>query len=152
MASEGIMFIKASVDRFAKVATTNGVEVSVSTPPSYVIKTLQNKLIESWKSWWSNSNTGLQVKSFFPKPSLDINPYSSYVTQFLTNHDPFVSYLHGFKLKTTPNCLCVSVGDVDHYVFTCHLTKDFHSVSSSQNAKNNPISNLLLEILPCTLN
>ncbi|GFW35560.1 hypothetical protein TNCV_2462021 [Trichonephila clavipes] len=34
----------ASVDHFAKVATSNGVEVSVPTPHSYVIKILQNKL------------------------------------------------------------------------------------------------------------
>ncbi|GFT56065.1 uncharacterized protein TNCV_76101 [Trichonephila clavipes] len=78
-------------DHFAKVATANGVEVSAA-PRSYAIKTLQIKLIEDWESWWSNSNTGLRVKSFFPKPSLDINPHSSYVTQFLTNHGPFVSY------------------------------------------------------------
>ncbi|GFV17714.1 RNase H domain-containing protein [Trichonephila clavipes] len=122
-------------DHFAKVATTNGVEVSVPVSSSYVIKTLQNKLIEDWESWWPNSNTGLRVKSFFPKPSLDINPHSSYVTQFLTNHDPFVSYLHRFNLKTTPNCLCGSVGDADHYVFTCPLTKNFHLVSPSQNTK-----------------
>ncbi|GFW52892.1 uncharacterized protein TNCV_2394711 [Trichonephila clavipes] len=118
-------------NHFAKVATTNSVEVSVPTSRSYVIKTLHNKLIEDWESWWSNSNTG----SFFPKPSFDINPHSSYVTQFLPNHGPFVSYLHRFKLKTTPNCLCGSVGDPDHYVFACPLTKDFHLVSPSQNAK-----------------
>ncbi|GFW06430.1 RNase H domain-containing protein [Trichonephila clavipes] len=122
-------------DHFAKVSTPNGIEVSVPTPRSYVIKTLQNKLIKDWDSWWSNSNTGLRVKSFFPKHSLDINPHSSYVTQFLTNHGPFVSYLHRFKLKTTPKCLCGSVGDADHYVFACPLTKDFHLVSPSQNAK-----------------
>ncbi|PRD34349.1 UNVERIFIED_CONTAM: hypothetical protein NCL1_14962 [Trichonephila clavipes] len=72
--------------------------------------------IALWESWWSNYNTGLRSKSFFPLPSLDINPHSSYVTQFLTNHGPFVSYLHRFKLKATPNCLRGSVGDADHYL------------------------------------
>ncbi|GFX26977.1 uncharacterized protein TNCV_1841491 [Trichonephila clavipes] len=86
-----------------------------------------------------------------PKPSLDMNPHSSYVTRFLTSHDPFVSYLFRFKLKTTTNCLCGSVGDADHYVFACPLTNDFHSVSPSQNAKK-PGSNLSLETLPSTLN
>ncbi|GFU11454.1 hypothetical protein TNCV_1983641 [Trichonephila clavipes] len=38
-------------DHFAKVATANGVEVSVPAPRSYVIKTLQNKLIKDWESW-----------------------------------------------------------------------------------------------------
>ncbi|GFQ99470.1 RNase H domain-containing protein [Trichonephila clavata] len=112
-------FFNDIADHFAKVATTNGVEVGVPAPRSYVMKILQNKLIEDWESLFSNSDTGLRVKSFFPKPSLDINPYSSYVTQFLTNHGPFVSYLHRFKLKATPNCLCASVGDADHYVFAC---------------------------------
>ncbi|GFV45405.1 hypothetical protein TNCV_5055991 [Trichonephila clavipes] len=63
-------------DHFAEVATTNGVEVNVPTPHSYVIQFLQNKSIVNWESRWSNSNTGLRVKSFFAKPSLDINPYS----------------------------------------------------------------------------
>ncbi|GFX85275.1 uncharacterized protein TNCV_2675501 [Trichonephila clavipes] len=103
------------------------------------------------ESWWSNSNTGLRVKSFFPKPSLNINPHSNYVTQFLTNHSPFVSYLHRFKLKTTLSCLCGCVGDADHHVFACPLTMDFHFDSPSQNAKK-PGSNLSLEILPSTLN
>ncbi|GFW77702.1 RNase H domain-containing protein [Trichonephila clavipes] len=126
---------KLSRNHFAKLANTNCVDVSVPAPRSYVIKTLQNKLIEDWESWWSTSKTGLRVKSFFSKPSLDINPHSSYVTQFLTNHSPFVSYLHRLKLKTTPNCLRGSVADADHYVFACPLTKDFHLVSPSQNAK-----------------
>ncbi|GFV23543.1 RNase H domain-containing protein [Trichonephila clavipes] len=122
------------LNHFAKVATANGVEVSVPAPRSYVIKTLQNKLIGGWESWWSNSNTGLRVKFFFPN-SFDIYPHSSYVTQFLTNHGPFVSYLYRFKLKTFPTCLCSCVGDADHYVFAYPLTKDFHLVSPSQNAK-----------------
>ncbi|GFU11196.1 hypothetical protein TNCV_406321 [Trichonephila clavipes] len=37
-------------NHFAKVATTNGVEVSVPVPHSYAIKFLQNKLIEDWES------------------------------------------------------------------------------------------------------
>ncbi|GFX74109.1 uncharacterized protein TNCV_490731 [Trichonephila clavipes] len=122
-------------DHFAEVATINGVQVSFLSPRSYVIKTLQNKLIEDWESWWSNSNTGLRDKFFFPKSSFDINLHSSYVTQFLTKHAPFVSFLHRLKLKTTPNCLYGSVGVAAYYVFSCPLTKDFHWVSPSQNTK-----------------
>ncbi|GFS51831.1 RNase H domain-containing protein [Trichonephila clavipes] len=118
--------VVVTTDHFAEVTTTNGVEVSVPPPRSYVIKMLKNKLIEDWESWSSNSNTGLRVKSYCPKPSLDINLHSSCVTHFLTNHLPFVCYLHRFKLKATPDCLCGSVGDADHYVFACPLTKDFH--------------------------
>ncbi|GFV60198.1 uncharacterized protein TNCV_1924401, partial [Trichonephila clavipes] len=117
------------------VATTNGVGVSVPAPSSYVIKFLQNKLIQDCESWCSNSNTGLRVKLYFPRHILDISPHSSYVTQFLTNQGPFASYLHRFKLKPTTNCLCGSVGDANHYVFVRPLTKDFHLVSPPQNAK-----------------
>ncbi|GFU91999.1 hypothetical protein TNCV_192481 [Trichonephila clavipes] len=66
-------FFGSEIDHFS--TTTNGVEVSVPTPRSYVINFLQNKLIEVWESWWSNSNTGLKFKSFFPNPNLDINPH-----------------------------------------------------------------------------
>ncbi|GFU04146.1 uncharacterized protein TNCV_862921 [Trichonephila clavipes] len=140
-----------SFHHFAKVASADGVEVRVPAPRSYVIKTFQNKLIEDWESWWSNSNTGLRVKSFFPKPSLDINAHSSYVTQFLTNRGPFVSYLHHFKLKTTPGCLCGSVGDADHYVFAC-LWLRISIWSLHLKMLKKPGSNLSLEILPFTLN
>ncbi|GFU07578.1 hypothetical protein TNCV_2225521 [Trichonephila clavipes] len=71
-------------DHFAEIATTNDVEVSVPAPLSYVIKTLQNKLVEDWESWWLNSYTGLRVKFFFPKPNLDINPHST-VTLLILN-------------------------------------------------------------------
>ncbi|GFU89941.1 hypothetical protein TNCV_2438281 [Trichonephila clavipes] len=47
----------------------------------------------------------------------------------------FAAYMYRFKLKTTVNCLCGSVGDSDNYVFACPLIKDFHLVSPSQNAK-----------------
>ncbi|GFY12356.1 uncharacterized protein TNCV_284591 [Trichonephila clavipes] len=106
--------------------------MSVPAPRSYVIKSLQNKLIQDWESWWSNSNTGLRVKSFFPKPSLDISPHPSYVTQFLTNHSQFIFYLHLFKLKATPNCLCGFVGDTLTIMYS-HVP--LHLVSPSQNAK-----------------
>ncbi|GFQ89309.1 hypothetical protein TNCT_254101 [Trichonephila clavata] len=90
-------FFNDIADHFAKVATTNGVEVSVPAPSA--LMSLQNKLIERS----SNSNNGLRVKSFIPKPSLEINLHSSYISHFLTNHGPFVSYLHRFKLKATSN-------------------------------------------------
>ncbi|GFX97627.1 uncharacterized protein TNCV_2841871 [Trichonephila clavipes] len=76
----------------------------------------------------------MHVKSM-AVPSPPVGVAWNYVTQFLTNDGPFVSYLHRFKLKTTLNCLCGSVGDADHFVFACPLTKDFHLVSPSQNAK-----------------
>ncbi|GFU78473.1 RNase H domain-containing protein [Trichonephila clavipes] len=139
-------FCNDIADHFAKVATTNGAEVSVPDHRSYVIKTLQNKLIEDWVvelSWWSNSNAGLRVKFYFPKPSLDNNPYSSYVTQFLTSHVSFVSYLHRIKLKTTPSRLCGSIGDADHYVLACPLTKDFYLVSPHLKMLKRPGFNLL---------
>ncbi|PRD33582.1 UNVERIFIED_CONTAM: hypothetical protein NCL1_17243 [Trichonephila clavipes] len=74
------------------------------------------KLTEDRENWWSNTNTGLRVKFFLPKPSLEINPHSSYVTQLFTNHETFVSYWHGLKSKATANRLYSSVGDVDHYL------------------------------------
>ncbi|GFU67981.1 hypothetical protein TNCV_2823241 [Trichonephila clavipes] len=98
---------------FAEVATANGVEVSVPAPCSYVFKTLQNKLRTGRVGGQTlllvyESNPGPSPVN--PKPSLDINPHSSYVTQFLTNHGQFVSYSHRFKLKTTPNCFCGLLG------------------------------------------
>ncbi|GFV23942.1 RNase H domain-containing protein [Trichonephila clavipes] len=115
------------LDYFAKVATTNGVEVSVPTPHSYVNQFLQNKFIEDW----TNSNTGLRVEPFFPQTQFR-SPFQLLHTIL---NKPFVSELHRFKLKAAPNCRWGSVGDADHYAFACPLTKDFHLVSPSQNAK-----------------
>ncbi|GFW75129.1 adhesion G-protein coupled receptor G4 [Trichonephila clavipes] len=68
-----------------------------------------------------------------------------FVTEFLTNHGPFVSNLHHFKLKT-PNCLWGSLGDADHYVFACSLTKDFHLVSPSQNTKKALFQSIIIAV------
>ncbi|GFS61682.1 hypothetical protein TNCV_4313161 [Trichonephila clavipes] len=53
---------------FAKVATTNDVEVDDPAPSSYVIKILQNKLIEDWESWLSNLILVSESNPSFPNP------------------------------------------------------------------------------------
>ncbi|GFS99035.1 putative 115 kDa protein in type-1 retrotransposable element R1DM [Trichonephila clavipes] len=122
-------------DFYAKQAVYDGEVFSVLAPRSFLSNSLNKFILESfWTSSWNVCNTGLRVKRFFNNPKLNILPISKYLVHFLTNHGPFPAYLHRFNLLPSPNCLCGSPGDADHYVFHCPFTSDHHLVNPSPNA------------------
>ncbi|GFW51159.1 putative 115 kDa protein in type-1 retrotransposable element R1DM [Trichonephila clavipes] len=121
-------------DFYAKQAVYDGEVFSVPAPRSFLSSSLNKFILESWTSSWNDCNTGLRVKRFFNNPKLNILPISKYLVHFLTNHGPFPAYLHRFNLLPSPNCLCGSPGDADHYVFHCPFTSDHHLVNPSPNA------------------
>ncbi|GBM82323.1 hypothetical protein AVEN_128752-2 [Araneus ventricosus] len=43
-----------------------------------------------------------------------------------TGHGHFPAYSHRFHLSNSPSCSCGQLGDADHYIFDCTLTKEFH--------------------------
>ncbi|GBL78305.1 hypothetical protein AVEN_56699-1 [Araneus ventricosus] len=49
-------------------------------------------------------------------------------------HEPLVTYLHMFSLRSHDCCVCSDKGDPDHYATDCPLTKPFHFIK--QIAKN----------------
>ncbi|GFS61554.1 putative 115 kDa protein in type-1 retrotransposable element R1DM [Trichonephila clavipes] len=112
----------------------DGEVFSIPAPRSFLSSSLNKFILESWTSSWNGCNTGLRVKRFFNNPKLNILPISKYLVHFLTNHGPFPAYLHRFNLLPSPNCLCGSPGDADHYVFHCLFTSDHHLVNPSPNA------------------
>ncbi|GFV47932.1 putative 115 kDa protein in type-1 retrotransposable element R1DM [Trichonephila clavipes] len=121
-------------DFYAKQAVYACEVFSVPAPRSFLSSSLNKFILESWTSSWNDCNTGLRVKRFFNNPKLNILPISKYLVHFLTNHGPFSAYLHRFNLLPSPNCLCGSPGDADHYVFHCPFTSDHHLVNPSPNA------------------
>ncbi|GFS91003.1 RNase H domain-containing protein [Nephila pilipes] len=113
-------------DFFAKLAITYGEKKNFPAPQSHIVMTLKNKLLSDWEVWWSTCNNGIWVQLYIPRPNLSFYTNSSFITRFLNGHGPFISYLNRFNLKSTNLYLCGSVGDADHYVFSCPFTRDFH--------------------------
>ncbi|GFX51689.1 RNase H domain-containing protein [Trichonephila clavipes] len=121
-------------DFYAKQAVYDGEVFSVPAPSSFLSSSSNKFILESWTPSWNDCNTGLRVKRFFNNPNLNILPLSKYLVNFLTNHGPFPAYLRRFNLLSSPNCLCGSPGDANHYVFHCPFTSDHHLVNPIPNA------------------
>ncbi|GBM30323.1 hypothetical protein AVEN_174134-1 [Araneus ventricosus] len=51
-------------------------------------------------------------------------------------HGPFPCYLSRFKILSSPLCDCGSLGDPDHYLFDCLMTRDHHLKKPSCEAKS----------------
>ncbi|GBN23885.1 hypothetical protein AVEN_63508-1 [Araneus ventricosus] len=58
-------------------------------------------------------------------------------------YGPFPSYLHRFKFLDSPHCICGMLGDADHYIFSCSLTKEFHLIKPADEHKKAWFNNLL---------
>lgn len=82
---------------------------------------------ESWKEEWESTNKGLLTKSFFPsiqerlKLKIRMSPN---LTTLLTGHGRINSYLHRFRIKDSPMCVCEGgEQSVDHIIYVCEKLK-----------------------------
>ncbi|GBN54485.1 hypothetical protein AVEN_68123-1 [Araneus ventricosus] len=57
--------------------------------------------------------------------------FNSRNNQFITGHEPFVTYLHRFGLCSHDRCVCGAKGDPNHYATVCPVTKPFHFTKPS---------------------
>lgn len=80
-------------------------------PPSYVKRTLRLKTMQEWQKRYMETETAEVTKLFLP----DVQQAYRFVrctkpeyklTQMLTGHGGFASYLHRFKCKDSPACVC----------------------------------------------
>ncbi len=95
-------------------------------PMSYIKKHLYNKNIQIWNSRWNSSLTGETTKKYFPiigsrLKAKNFFKADYYLTQFITNHGKFNSYLNRFKLRDDSNCDHCNgiIGDAEHMLYTC---------------------------------
>ncbi|GBM05243.1 hypothetical protein AVEN_181627-1 [Araneus ventricosus] len=53
------------------------------------------------------------------------------MNQFITGHEPFVTYLHRFGLCSHDRCVCGDIGDPNHIATDCPVTKPFNFIKPS---------------------
>ncbi|XP_067122866.1 uncharacterized protein [Centruroides vittatus] len=102
-------------DAIAKQASTNSaLPIEYSKISLKIVKNiLWKEMGASWQSEWEDNNS--TTNNFIPNLK-DFHSYDSYspnhnLTQFLTNHGRFFSYLDRFKNTTSPNCTICGISD-----------------------------------------
>ncbi len=82
--------------------------------------------MEVWDQRWQNPTTGRQTKLFFPtvmdRQNVDKDSiFGHKLTQFMTNHATFNSYLARFHIKDQDYCdYCIGEeDDANHRLFRC---------------------------------
>ncbi|GBM00389.1 hypothetical protein AVEN_179205-1 [Araneus ventricosus] len=115
-------------DHQAKLPTTIGQYLDLPVPYSYVKLKIKQFIIHEWENYWNqhNSSSIVRVGTFMGKVDKTFLIVNKYLLCFLSGHGPFPAYLHRFHLLNSPSCSCGQVGDSDHYIFDCPLTKEFH--------------------------
>ncbi|XP_023234972.1 uncharacterized protein LOC111634436 [Centruroides sculpturatus] len=98
-------------------------------PVTYIKYLLKNEAMNTWQTRWNNTETGRITKSFIPSVSHNnrtiLHRDTSLVTQFLTGHGKFNSYLVRFNKSNCDHCQLCGVPDgVEHYVFHCPMLED----------------------------
>ncbi|GBN35783.1 hypothetical protein AVEN_79535-1 [Araneus ventricosus] len=141
----GLSWVKAHVgiqgnelaDQQAKLATTTGEELSIPAPRSFLNRTLKQLILHEWCGYWNKytSASGTRVRSFLDTVSSNFLIYNKILIYFLSGHGSFPFYLHRFNKINSPLCTCGLVGDVDHYVFECSLTRKYHLIKPTEASK-----------------
>ncbi|XP_067122868.1 uncharacterized protein [Centruroides vittatus] len=117
-------------DALAKDASSN-----INLPTAYsklninsIKGILWKDLLRSWQDEWDTNHLHSITHSFIPNIN-DFLTYSWYVpghriSQILTNHGRFHSYLARFKNTNNPNCpICATTDGSKHYILTCPMTE-----------------------------
>ncbi|CAH2106387.1 unnamed protein product [Euphydryas editha] len=78
---------------------------------SYVRRQIREETVRLWQDRYNSSETGSVTKIFLPDPKTACklvrkSTLPSVDTQILTGHGGFAAYLHRFKLKDSPSCIC----------------------------------------------
>ncbi|KFM77363.1 hypothetical protein X975_26456, partial [Stegodyphus mimosarum] len=73
-------------------------------------KNTSAKVKRMWQNRWAETTTGHRTFKFYPKINFKLNIRNWYITQFLTEHGSFSSYLKRFNFRTSDSCSCGEVG------------------------------------------
>lgn len=95
-------------------------------PISYIKRNIREETRIQWEQRYTTSDTASTTKLFFPNidsaykslKKLKLNPT---LVQALTGHGGFGAYLHKFKCKDTPACVCDPDVDetIEHLIVDC---------------------------------
>ncbi|GBM31081.1 hypothetical protein AVEN_32464-1 [Araneus ventricosus] len=140
----GLARVKAHADHQAILATIQGMEMHLPTPYSCLKYRISKNLIREWGEFRDGpqSESGHRIRSVVAGIDKKFVITNNFLIYFLIKHGPFPCYLQKFKKLGSPLCACGLVGDVDHYVFRCPLTAEFHLKEPSDEHRKSWFKNL----------
>ncbi|GFW62881.1 uncharacterized protein TNCV_4452301 [Trichonephila clavipes] len=112
-------------DWLAKAATKRKIDIDVNIPKSFYKKITNERMMKSWNQEYLISYKGSITKKFFPTINKRLSCHHFYtnykLTQFLTGHGNFKSYLNKFNLAPSSFCDCNIGGEenVEHVILLC---------------------------------
>lgn len=113
-------------DFLAKAATKRKIDIFVNKPKSFFKRSVKENVVKTWNAEYIASTKGNVTKKFFPSIERRLVNHhfatNFKMTQFLTGHGKFNSYLQRFNLSQTPLCDCKIGGiqDPDHIILNCY--------------------------------
>ncbi|GBM62562.1 hypothetical protein AVEN_149130-1 [Araneus ventricosus] len=78
-----------------------------------------------------NGETSKSVYNVLPKVKITPSPWQRPEIMFITNHDPFPTYLKRFNIRNSDSCDCGELGNPLHYATSCLLTSSYHLTKPS---------------------
>ena len=116
-------------DQLAKSCWISEAElVNIDAPLSFCKRQIKLAERSKWNTDWKKAKNGSWTRRIFPTVehrrragafSLDF-----VLTQFLSGHGKFGSYLHRFNIRGDPSCQCGAHQDPEHLIFDCTLMAD----------------------------
>ncbi|GBM11646.1 hypothetical protein AVEN_16956-1 [Araneus ventricosus] len=97
---------KELTNQQAKLAITFGEELLIPAPYSHLKCLLKNYIVKN----------GINIRIAMIQP------------RELGRHGAFPSYFHRFEFLDSPHYICGMLGDADHSIYSCSLTKEFHLI------------------------
>jgi hypothetical protein len=92
-----------------------------------VQREIERTSVAKWQDTWNCTTKGKTTEDYFPKVAKRLNMKIStnqHLTTMLTGHGNIKSYLHRFKLITSPACPCGKNDQTtDHLLYECELLK-----------------------------
>ncbi|GFX35229.1 putative 115 kDa protein in type-1 retrotransposable element R1DM [Trichonephila clavipes] len=119
------VLVNERADWLAKAATKRKIDIDVNIPKSFYKKIMKERIVKSWNQEYLISNKGSITKKFFPTINKRLSCHHFYtnykLTQFLTGHGNFKSYLNKFNLAPSSFCDCNIGGEenVEHVILLC---------------------------------
>ncbi|XP_035209699.1 uncharacterized protein LOC118184161 [Stegodyphus dumicola] len=99
--------------------------IRVPWPQSAIKLKLKQLANEAWQMEWTNGHTGRRTHSLLPKVNEERIISNCFLTQFISGHGSFPTYLCERNLSSNV-CVCAEMGDPDHYILQCPLTTTYH--------------------------
>src|SRR5699024_5029132 len=101
--------------------------VWLDAPLSFAKRIIRLAERTKWNEAWMSATNGSWTRKIFPtiehRRKAGVLQLDFILTQFLSGHGKFGSYLTRFNLRTDSRCECGEFQDPEHVIFDCHLLR-----------------------------